>query len=159
VGDQWYKFDDNDVFNFTGDVVTGNAYVIFLVRKEKAVNQIAGHKTPWLRQQSVSMPELWPHPVWASQVSGVASALEKAQDNGKSASSPGLRDTPSSRKSAGSYVMALPDVVHDSSARSSPVRASGSSDDARIASLRASAEPSCGCGILKWICGSSAQGA
>ncbi|CAE8584091.1 unnamed protein product, partial [Polarella glacialis] len=117
VGDQWYRFSDDDVRLFANEdeVINHQAYIIFLVRRSaetiKAIDGLPGgvcsnqHRTTWLRQQSITMPELWPHLAWAKTSSGIADILEEASR--KSKTSPSL-GAPSH---AMGYVLALPEVL------------------------------------------------
>ncbi|CAK9117900.1 unnamed protein product [Durusdinium trenchii] len=64
VGDQWYKFNDERVSRQPPDepVVGNSAYVLFLVRRSLEDGYYsAGHNSPLLKQQTMNMPELWPH--------------------------------------------------------------------------------------------------
>ncbi|CAJ1430787.1 unnamed protein product [Effrenium voratum] len=64
VGEKWFKFNDEKVSRLSPDeqVVGQNAYVLFLVRRSNEDGYYsAGHCSPLLKQQTMNMPELWPH--------------------------------------------------------------------------------------------------
>jgi len=143
VGDQWFKFDDHAVRPFYAhEVVTHESYVIFLVRQTTRGVHSHGHHTPWLRQQSVSHPEAWPHPPQlAKHCTVLRNELEKAIE--VSSTSSWHRNT-SPRVEEGGYVMALPDV-DTSEALGAEVAESASSTHPH--------DGSCLKVILKLICG------
>eukprot|EP00435_Cladocopium_sp_Y103_P065301 s85_g27.t1 len=64
VGDKWYRFNDDRVSRQPPDepVVGESAYILFLVRRSlEDGSYSAGHNSPLLKQQTMTMPELWPH--------------------------------------------------------------------------------------------------
>mmetsp|Transcript_51877 Transcript_51877/g.151010 ORF Transcript_51877/g.151010 Transcript_51877/m.151010 type:complete len:522 (-) Transcript_51877:10-1575(-) len=60
---RFFEFDDTDVkrLHRGSQIVGPHAYVLFLVRRSAGNGLFdGGHRTPLLRRQSVTLPELWP---------------------------------------------------------------------------------------------------
>lgn len=149
VGDRWYKFDDEEVRACANDdVVNHQAYVIFLVRQSMGGMHDLGHNTPFLRQQSISMPELWPHPVWATQCSSLADALQASTDHSRMTKK--RQSSLPEYYGDGKYLMALPDVIHGSPMQGRN-RKSAEVSSASLASAQEAQESCCASGIIKLI--------
>lgn len=90
VGDKWYRFNDDRVSRQPPDepVVGESAYILFLVRRSLEDGYYsAGHNSPLLKQQTMTMPELWPHHYGPNQVSQDFSSLMKLRKGEPSESS------------------------------------------------------------------------
>jgi len=64
VGEKWYRYNDERVSRQPPDepVVGESAYILFLVRRSLEDGYYSGgHNSPLLKQQTMNMPELWPH--------------------------------------------------------------------------------------------------
>lgn len=86
VGNQWYKFDDTTVRPYADDVITDQAYVIFMVRETDECENLGNaespshHHTTMIKRQTITSPKLWPHKL-ATRSSFLAHAIEKAQEH------------------------------------------------------------------------------
>lgn len=147
VGEQWFRFDDDAVRALhTSQVVTHESYVIFLVRQTSRGVHGHGHNTPWLRQQSVSKPEAWPHD---SRLVNQCSVLRTEVEKAISTSSSSWQRNTSPRLDDNGYVMALPDV---DVTETPPAEAAGAEVGESASSTRPH-DDSCLKVILKLICG------
>lgn len=150
VGEQWFRFDDDSVRAFHArEVVTAESYMIFLVKQSTGGVHGQGHQTPWLRQQSVSQPENWPHPLQVVQENSFIQAkhLERAM-----AATGSLRRSLSPRVAEEGYVMALPDVITADADATGPTEA----EEGEVAENASPTNPhdgSCLKVILRLLCG------
>mmetsp|Transcript_75937 Transcript_75937/g.180552 ORF Transcript_75937/g.180552 Transcript_75937/m.180552 type:complete len:476 (-) Transcript_75937:62-1489(-) len=102
VGKDWYEFNDERVSALTSDVLTGNAYVVFLVRcRQEALlgeNSLGlASQNLFPRQQSVSVPESWPHIVSSRNSWFARSMRSKPSQNGSTSGSASATGTQTSQ--------------------------------------------------------------